>query len=99
MMLKDKCPFLMATKLNNEVDSKGRLYLFNSQTNSGFELEGLASIFVSKFDGVKSVQKITSELEEEFELEKGKFEKDIEGLINELKSNGLINFASSKGHE
>lgn len=66
-------------------------YLFNSKINRGYVVDGLAALFCRKIDGKKTLRNLIEEFENEYELEKGKFHKEINDLIHDLEKNHLLN--------
>ncbi len=66
--------------------------MFNSSTNQGFAVDGLAAIFCKKFAGDKLLSVIVSEFEKEQNIKSGLYNNEIENLLIELENNKLITF-------
>lgn len=100
MEMMDLYPLLVAESLTPGSENENPLayYLFNSQTNRGFAVEGLAALFCKTMNGKKKVKELVQNFEKEHELEAGIFEKDILKLIDDMDDNGLI-LLSDKPHD
>lgn len=72
--------------------SREELFLFNSSTNRGFSLDGVAADICKKFTGDKKLSDIVSEVESERKLVSGLFNKEIDDLLNELENFKLVSF-------
>jgi hypothetical protein len=76
--------------------SKQEFYLFNSITNRGFSIDGLAASLCKEFTGEKKLSEIIESFEKENKLQNGIFDKEISDLISELEKNKLITFSTTK---
>lgn len=93
MNFETKYPILLAEKLSNGSGKAGVLYLFGATSNKGFQIEGLAAVFVQRFNGDKTLDEITAEIESEFNLQRGEFANEISEMIDDLLKHELIEFA------
>ena len=80
-----KAELLNAGKMNPH-----EIFLFNSTTNRGFMVDGIASYFCKKMDGQKKFSEIITEFESEYKISSSKFEKDIAIFTDDLIKNDLI---------
>lgn len=78
-----------------KTEGSANCFLFNSQTNRGYAVEGLAAILCKNFDGTKTLENLVQDLEKEYALEPNAFSNEIKGLIKDLEDNGLIELMSS----
>lgn len=78
-----------------KTEGSASCFLFNSQTNRGYAVEGLAAILCKNFDGTKTLESLVQELEKDYELEPNTFTSEIKTLIKDLEENGLIELMSS----
>lgn len=74
----------------NKTEDQASFFLFNSETNRGYSVDGLAALLCKRFDGTKTLQELVAELEADYELEPHKFDKDVSMLIQDLENNGLV---------
>lgn len=74
----------------NKTEDLATLYLFNSQTNRGYSLDGLAAILCKKFDGKKKLSSLIGELESEYQIDAKNFNSDIDALLEDLTDNDLL---------
>ncbi len=72
--------------------SREELFLFNSNTNRGFSLDGVAADICKKFTGDRKLSEIVTEVEMERKIESGLFNKEIDDLLNELENFKLVSF-------
>jgi hypothetical protein len=93
----NKFPFITAEFLGkNKTEGQANCYLFNSVTNRGYSVEGLAAILCKSFDGTNDLLTCIKTLESDYELAENAFEQDIDHLIKDLEDNGLVEFLDSK---
>jgi len=90
MYNKDKYPVLIAGKLDKKSINSSHIFLFNSKTNRGYQVEGLAALFIYQFDGQRSVATLLDELEQKYNIEKGKFDSEVDAVIEDLLKFELI---------
>ncbi len=74
---------------------KNEFFLFNSSTNRGFSLDGIAAHICKKFDGEKKLSEIIQEVELEHKLESGIFNDQIIALLSDMEKNKLISFSET----
>lgn len=94
MKQKDLYPKISAQIFPSNTN-KDEFFLFNSSTNRGFSIDGLAAIFCKKFTGEKKLSELVLEFEKEQNIKSGLFNTEIENLINELENNKLITFTEA----
>ena len=85
-------PFVNAENMisRNSGGEQGLYFLFNTTTNRGFAVDGLAALFCKELNGKKKLKDIINDFEQVYELESGKFEKEIATLMKDLQENGLL---------
>lgn len=88
-------PKLLAEPIQDFNKSKSLYYIFNSQNNRGYKLDGFAANLCTRFDGLKSLQQIIKEFESEMNLKENYFQKEIGDLLIDLQNNSLIEFYNS----
>ncbi len=81
---------LKAELLNTGKMNPHEIFLFNSTTNRGFMVEGIASYFCKKMDGQKRFSEIISDFENEYQVSISKYEKDVAIFTDDLIKNDLI---------
>ncbi|MBC7713605.1 MAG: PqqD family protein [Rhizobacter sp.] len=88
----DQYPLINAEPINDNgrQESQHSYFIFNAQTNKGYSLDGLAALLCKKMNGKKTLRSIIAELEADYELETGKFNKEIHALIKDLGDNNLL---------
>lgn len=88
-------PMLLAEPIQDFNKSKSQFYIFNSQNNRGYKLDGFAANLCYRFDGKKSLEEIIKELESEMNLQENYFLKEISALLTDLQNNSLVEFHNS----
>ncbi len=81
---------LKAELLSTDNKNPNEVFLFNSSTNRGFLVEGIAAQLCKKMDGKKTFDELIKEFESEHNTSVKKFEKDIEKFVSDLIQNDLI---------
>lgn len=84
-------PQITAQILHNKNDEE-KFYLFNTSTNMGYSIDGLAAQLCRKFNGDKTLTNILAEFEIELGLEKDEYKDEINTLLEDLEKNKLIAF-------
>lgn len=100
MDIMETYPKVIAEPLaDNQQENPLSYFLFNSQTNRGYSVDGLAALFCRQLDGQKKLRDLITDFEAQHELEKGKFDGDIKTLLKDLEDNGLLvlNNSSTEG--
>lgn len=88
-------PVLLADPIQEYNKNKSSFYIFNSKNNRGYKLEGFAANLCHRFNGVKTLEQIIKEFENEMNLKANYFNEEIEVLITDLHKNSLIEFHNS----
>lgn len=85
-------PLLIADPIQDYNKNKSSFYIFNSRSNRGYSIDGLAANLCQRFDGTKNLESIISEFEKEMAIEKNYYQNEIESLLQDLQNNSLIEF-------
>ncbi len=85
----------ISAQIFNSPNNVEEYFLFNTNTNKGFSIDGFAALLCKKFTGEYSLAQSVLEFEKEQNLASGEFESDIEWLIIELERHNLITFYES----
>lgn len=88
-------PILLADPIQDYDKNKSHYYIFNSQNNRGFKVDGFAANLCQRFNGKKSLELIIKEFETDMNLETNYFNDEIDVLLTDLQNNSLIEFHSS----
>lgn len=89
-------PAITAEILNqNSTEETAEFFLFNSKSNKGFSVQGLAALLCKNFDGKHTLADLISNLEKDYAIEPNTFNKEINNLIHDLESNGLVEFTDA----
>ncbi|MDD4973890.1 MAG: PqqD family protein [Bacteriovorax sp.] len=88
-------PVLTAEPIQEYSKNKPNYYIFNSRSNRGYMLDGFAANLCQRFDGAKSLEVIIQEFENEMDLRKDSYKKEIDTLLQDLHDNSLIEFLNS----
>lgn len=90
----DKYPLISAESLdgNSRQENQFSYFLFNSQTNKGYSVDGLAALLCKQMNGKKKLRDLVKDLEAEYEIESGHFDKEIQTLMKDLSDNSLVIF-------
>lgn len=91
-LLKDLYPVYIARKIRHE----GKLIIATNSKLDLIYLNETASYFFNKITGKKTVQNITNEIFNEYEVELYILQKDICHLIRDMQWNGIIKLSKSK---
>jgi len=74
---------------NNKIDE---CFLFQSETNRGYAIDGIAAVICRRFNGKDNLEVIVNNLEKDLKLTKGQYDGEIEVLLDELEQFKLIEF-------
>lgn len=91
-LLKDLYPVSIARKIRHE----GKLIIATNSRLDLIYLNETASYFFNKLTGKKTVQNITNEIFNEYEVELYILQKDICHLIRDMQWNDIIKLSKSK---
>lgn len=87
----DYVPLLNVLLAKNSPGSES-LYFVSKVGMRGYEVDGLAAEICRKIDGKISLQKIADEIVKEYEVEGLGFLAEFNGLVENLKSESLIDW-------
>lgn len=66
------------------------IFLFNSSTNRGFMVDGIAAVLCKRMSGEKKINELLRDFETEYKVECEKFSNDISVFLKSLVDNDLI---------
>jgi hypothetical protein len=81
---------LKAEILSANNKNPNEIFLFNSSTNRGFMVDGIAAVLCKRMSGEKKINELISDFEKEYEVECNKFANDISQFLKNLVENDLI---------
>ena len=76
-------------------DTSEEFFLFNTTTNKGFAIDGLAAALCKKLIGVRTLSEVVKEFETEQNLKKDEYKTEINNLLIDLEKNRLLIFYST----
>jgi hypothetical protein len=88
-------PILLADPIQDYNKNKSYFYIFNSQNNRGYKLDGFAANLCHRFNGIKSLEQVIKEFEIDMDLKSNYFNEEIDVLLTDLQKNSLIEFHNS----
>lgn len=85
----DLIPVFNAEILKSSAEKK-EIYVFSSELEAGFKIDGLAAVLCTKMLGQKKLSDLVKDLCAEWDLPELQMVHDVEFLLTELESNKML---------